>query len=53
VVAVASGLSPERFQELRQVINELTFPVPRRRQKPEPVLPRISVETEVEEEEEE
>ena len=53
VVAVTSELSPERFQELRQVINELTFPVPRRRQKPEPVLPRISVETGVEEEEEE
>jgi hypothetical protein len=53
VVTVTSGLSPERFQELRQAINEVTFPVPRRREKPEPLLPRISVETGVEAEEEE
>ncbi len=53
VVAVTSGLSPERFKELRQVINELAFPAPRRREKPEPLLPRISPETGVETEEEE
>jgi hypothetical protein len=53
VVAVTSELSPERFKELRQVINGLTFPAPRRREKPEPLLPRISAEAEEEEEEEE
>jgi hypothetical protein len=53
VVAVTSELSPERFKELRQVINELTFPAPRRRGKPEPLLPRIRAEAEKEEEEEE
>jgi hypothetical protein len=53
VVAVTSELPPERFQELRQVINGLTFPAPRRREKPEPLLPRISAEAEKEEEEEE
>lgn len=53
VVAVTSGLPPERFKELRQVINELAFPTPRRREKPEPLLPRISPETGVETEEEE
>jgi hypothetical protein len=53
VVAVTSELSPERFKELRQIINGLTFPAPRRREKPEPLLPRISAEAGVEEEEEE
>jgi hypothetical protein len=53
VVAVTSELSSERFQELRQVINELPFPTPRRRGKPEPLLPRIRLQTGVEEEEEE
>jgi hypothetical protein len=53
VVAVTSELSPERFKELRQVIDELAFPAPHRREKQEPLLPRISVETAEEEEEEE
>jgi hypothetical protein len=53
VVTVPSDLSPERFKELRQAINELPFPLPRRREKPEPLLPRISPKTSLEAEEEE
>lgn len=48
----------DRLKELRQVIDKLPFPVPRRREKTEPLLPHISRETgavvaEEEEEEEE
>jgi hypothetical protein len=53
VVAVTGELSPERFKELHQVINELIFPMPRRRERPEPLLPYVSPETGVEAEEEE
>jgi hypothetical protein len=53
VVAVTSELSPGRFQELRQIINGLAFPAPRRREKREPLLPRISPKASVEAEEEE
>jgi len=53
VLTVTSELSSGRFKELRQVINELAFPAPRRREKPEPLVPRIRPETRVEAEEEE
>ena len=56
VVAVTVGQPQDRLKELRQVINELAFPSPRKGQKAEALLPRIGRETSltsVEEEEEE
>ena len=56
VVEVRAGQPQDRLRELRQVIDELTFPSPRRREKVEPLLPRISAEAGIaaaEEEEEE
>ncbi len=56
VVEVMAGQPQDRLKELRQVIDELAFPSPRKGQKAEPLLPRIGRETSVtsvEEEEEE
>jgi hypothetical protein len=55
---VVVELTPEQpenwLKELRQTIDNLAFPSPRRREKPEPLLPRIREETsQVSEEEEE
>ena len=47
VMEVTAGQSPERFKELRQAIDKLTFPSPHRREKIEPLLPRASRETNV------
>ncbi|MFQ6122341.1 MAG: hypothetical protein ACE5LA_04700 [Dehalococcoidales bacterium] len=55
VVEVGIGQPVGRFQELRQIINKLTFP-PRKRERVEALLPRVGEEagkvTETEEEEE-
>ena len=58
VVEIRAGQPQDRLKELRQVIDKLSFPSPRRRQKMEPLLPRtgrdtnvVSVEEEEEEEE--
>ena len=58
VVEVTVGQPQDRLKELRQVIDELHFPSPRRHEKVEPLLPHISrkpsiVTVEEEEEEEE
>ena len=57
IVEVTAGQPQGRLKELRQIIEKLTFPSPRRREKVEPLLPRIgrepSIATEEEEEEEE
>ena len=57
VIEVKVGQPQGRLKELRQVIDKLPFPAPRRREKAEPLLPRIgreaSIVTEEEEEEEE
>ena len=57
VVELRVGQPQDRLKELRQVIDELTFPAPRRREKIEPRLPRTitatSIATTEEEEEEE
>ncbi len=56
VVEVGAGQPQGRLKELRQVIDKLAFPSPRRREKIEPLLPRISAEAGIaaaEEEEEE
>ena len=56
VVAVTVGQPQDRLGELRQVIDRLTFPSSRRREKLEPLLPRISQESNIatmEEDEEE
>ena len=56
VIEVTTGQPQDRLKELRQVIDELAFPSPRRFEKREPLLSRISLEssiTTVEEEEEE
>jgi len=42
VVEVTVGQPQDRLKELRQVIDKLTFPSPRKREKAEPLLPRIS-----------
>ena len=56
VVEIRAGQPQDRLKELRQVIDKLVFPSPRRRQKLEPLLPRTGRDTNVvsvEEEEEE
>lgn len=56
VVAVTLGQPQDRLKELRQVIDKLAFPSLRKREKAEPLLPRISREPSIvthEEEEEE
>jgi len=56
VTEVTVEQSQYRLKELRQVIDRLAFPLPRKREKAEPLIPRISQEPEVltaEEEEEE
>ncbi|MFC1939131.1 hypothetical protein ACFLXO_00385 [Chloroflexota bacterium] len=56
VVEAGAGQPQDRLKELRQVIDGLTLPSPRRREKAEPLLPRISTEggrATAEEEEEE
>lgn len=57
VVEITAGQNQDRLKELRQIIDKLPFPSPRRRERLEPLLPRISQEptmitTEEEEEEE-
>ena len=55
VVEVGVGQPAERLKELRQVIDKIVFPSPRKRKKAEALLPHISRETSaiIEEEEEE
>ncbi len=56
VVEVTVGQPQDRLKKLRQVIDKLAYPSPRKREKAEPLLPRISTETSIataEEEEEE
>jgi hypothetical protein len=59
VTEITSGQSRDTLKGLRKVINEMTFPLPRRRERPSPILPRIAEESTVtkdeddEEEEEE
>jgi hypothetical protein len=58
VVEVGAGQPQDRLKELRQIIDKLAFPSPRRREKVEALLPHIGREpdiatTEEEEEEEE
>jgi len=54
VVGVVVETQPQgRISELRQIIDKLTFPSPRRRRKIEPLLPRIAEEKEAVPEEEE
>lgn len=56
VVEVTTGQAQDRLKELRQAIDKLTFPSPRKHEKVEPILPRTGrepnkVTTEEEEEE--
>jgi len=56
VIEVRAGQPQDRLKELRQVIDKLAFPSPRKREKAEPLLPHIGGETGIvtaEEEEEE
>jgi len=54
VVGVVVETQPQgRISELRQIIDKLTFPSPRKRRKIEPLLPRIAEEKEAVPEEEE
>ena len=53
VIEVTAGQPQDRLEELRRVIDKLTFPTPRRRGKTEPLLPYISRETGIATEEEE
>lgn len=54
VVGVVVETQPEgRISELRQIIDKLTFPLPSKRRKAEPLLPYISGEREIVAEEEE
>lgn len=56
VTEVTAEPPQNRLKELRQIIDNLTFPLPRRREKAEPLLPRLGGETSsptTEEEEEE
>ncbi len=53
VVEVTVGQPQDRLKKLRRVIDKLAFPSPRRREKMEPLLPRISTETGIATEEEE
>jgi len=45
VVEVTVGQPQDRLKELRQVIDQLAFPSPRKREKAEPLLPHISQES--------
>jgi len=48
VVGVVLDTQPqERISELRQIIDKLTFPLPSKRKKIEPLLPRIAEETKI------
>jgi hypothetical protein len=54
VVGVVVETSPQgRISELRQIIDKLTFALPSKRRKTEPLLPHISSESEIATEEEE
>lgn len=53
VIEVTVGQPQDRLKELRQVIDKLAFPIPRRREKVEPLLSRIHLETATATEEEE
>ncbi len=54
VVGVVVETPPQRrISELRQIIDKLTFPLPSKRRKVEPLLPRIAEETKTVSEEEE
>jgi hypothetical protein len=53
VVETGIGQPRGRLAELRQIIDELTFPSPGKRKKVEPLLPYITKETEIVSEEEE
>jgi len=54
VVGVVVDAQPQgRISELRQIIDKLTFPLPSKRKKIEPLLPRIAEETKIVPEEEE
>jgi len=53
VIEVRPGQPQDRLKELRQIIDKLAFPSPRKREKAKPLLPRISRETGITEEEEE
>jgi hypothetical protein len=44
VIEVTVGQPQDRLKELRQVIDKLTFPSPRKREKTEPLVPRIGME---------
>jgi hypothetical protein len=54
VVGVVVETPPQgRIAELRQIIDKLVFPLPSKRKKVEPLIPRIAAETETASEEEE
>jgi len=56
IIEVRVGQPQDKLTELRQIIDKLTFPLPRKREKMEPIIPRTSPESGVavtEEEEEE
>ena len=53
VIEVAAGQPQDRLRELRQGIDKLTFPSPRRREKMGPLLPYVSGEASIVTEEEE
>lgn len=53
VIEVTAGQPQDRLRELRRVIDKLTFPLPRRREKTQPLLPYVSAEAGVVTEEEE
>ncbi len=53
VVAVGAGQPAGRLKELRQVVDKLAFPLPRKRKKAEALLPYIGRETSMVTEEEE
>ena len=53
VVEVGAGQRAGRLEELRQIIDKLRPPSPRKREKVEPLLPQIGRETSIEAEEEE
>jgi len=45
VAEINEGQPQDRIKELRQAIDKLTFPSPRKREKTQPLLPRVSRET--------
>jgi len=47
VIEITTGQSRDTLKELRKVINEMTFPLPRRRERPSPLLPHIAEESTV------